>query len=283
MRDIAAAATPPALLSDRAAATYARLGRIIAESGPMVVGYSGGADSTLLLKVAADVLGGRVLAVTAVSPSLAARELAEARVLADEIGVAHRLVESHEMDEEGYAGNSPRRCYFCKSELFRILRAEADRAGYGAIAYGAITDDLGEFRPGMEAATEAGAVAPLVAAGIGKADVREISRHLGLRTWDKPAAACLSSRVPFGRRIDPAVLARIDRAEAFLHAEGMRQVRVRDHGDVARIECPPEEFARLMEPERRLRVVGALRAAGYRFVSLDLAGYRSGSLNPERI
>ena len=268
------------VLSERSAEALARLKGSIAATGPMVIAFSGGADSALLVKVAHDVLGDRALAVTAVSPSLARRDLDEAQTIAAEIGVRHRLVDSHEMEQEGYVENSERRCFFCKAELFRILKAEAEREGFHAVAYGAIKDDLGDFRPGMDAASEAGAITPLLDAGIGKAEVREISRHLGLRTWDRPASACLSSRVPFGTRIDPGVLARIEAAEAILHAEGIRQVRVRDHKEIARIECLPQDFARLMDPDRRSRVVDALRARGYRFVCLDLVGYRTGSLNP---
>lgn len=269
-------------LSPSAAQAYARLRDRLATSGPMVIGFSGGSDSALLLRVASEVLKGRVVAVTAVSPSLAQDDLDDAKALAAEIGVRHLLIESLEMESEGYRENSPRRCYFCKSELFRILKTEAEKEGLRAIAYGAITDDLGDFRPGMEAAKEAGAVAPLLEAGISKEEVREISRHLGLRTWNKPQGACLSSRVPFGTPIDPAILSRIERAEALLRAEGLRQVRVRDHGEIARVECPPVEFERLMEPERRRRIVEGLRTAGFRFVCLDLAGYRSGSLNPAK-
>ena len=246
----------------------------------MVVGFSGGADSSLLLKEAVATLGGKVLAVTAVSPSLPALELEEARGIASAVGARHRLVTSHEMEQEGYLENSPRRCFFCKAELFRILKEEADREGFRRIAYGAITDDVGDFRPGMEAARESGAMAPLLDASISKADVREISRFLGLPTWNKPASACLSSRIPFGTRIDAATLARVEAAEVVLHAEGIRQVRVRDHGEVARIECATAEMERLLEPARRMRVDAALRELGYRFVSVDLRGYRTGSLNP---
>jgi uncharacterized protein len=186
------------------------------------------------------------------------------------------------MEEEGYRENSPRRCYFCKAELFRLLKAEAAREGLAACAYGAITDDASDFRPGMDAAREAGAIAPLLEAGISKQDVRDISRHLGLRTWNKPQSACLSSRVPFGTRIDASILSRIERSEAVLRAEGLRQVRVRDHGEIARVECASEDFDLLMDPGRRSRVIEGLKAAGFRFVCLDLSGYRSGSLNPIR-
>ncbi|MBI3448109.1 MAG: ATP-dependent sacrificial sulfur transferase LarE [Acidobacteria bacterium] len=246
----------------------------------MIVGFSGGADSTLLVRVAEGVFPGRVVAVTAVSPSIPASEVEDATALAREIGVRHLLIDSQEMSIEGYAENSPRRCYFCKSELFRILKQQSERLGIPVMAYGAVTDDLGDFRPGMDAAREAGAIAPLLDAGVSKADVREISRHLGLRTWDKPAAACLSSRIPFGTRIDATLLSRVERAEAALRAEGFRQVRVRDHGEIARVECLPGDFERLLDPQRRERVTAAIRAAGFRFVCADLAGYRSGSLNP---
>jgi len=271
---------PTRSLSKAAEAAYARLRERLGVAGPMIVGFSGGSDSTLLLKVASDVLPGQVVAMTAVSPSLAASELAETKALAAEIGVRHLLVESREMDEEGYRENSPRRCYFCKAELFRILREEAAKEGIRAIAYGAITDDLGDFRPGMEAAREAGALAPLLDAGISKEFVREISLHLGLRTWDKPQSACLSSRIPFGTRIEARLLSRIDRAEALLRSEGLHQVRVRDHGEIARVECPQEEFDHVMDAGRRRRIVEGLVALGFRYVVLDLAGYRSGSLNP---
>ena len=267
-------------LSPRAEDALRRLQEIIRASGPMVVGFSGGSDSALLLKAAADALGDGVLAVTAVSPSLPASELDDAKALAAELGVRHRLVESHEMEEEGYRENSPRRCYFCKAELFRILSDEARRESFQRIAFGAITDDLGDFRPGMNAAKEAGALAPLLDASISKADVREISRHLGIRTWNKPASACLSSRVPFGTRIEPEILARVEAAEAVLHSEGLRQVRVRHHGEIARIECVPEQMDRLMEAGRRKRIDDSFRQLGYRFVSVDLRGYRTGSLNP---
>jgi uncharacterized protein len=267
-------------LTPGAAEALRKLKTCLEAHSSMIVGFSGGADSALLLKAAVDALGSRVLAVTAVSPSLPKSELDEARAVAAEIGARHKLVDSHEMDEAGYRENSPRRCYFCKAELFDILKAEASLEGADAFAYGAITDDLGDFRPGMDAAKEAGALAPLIDAGISKGEVRELSRYLGLTTWDKPASACLSSRIPFGRAIDPALLAKVESAEALLHAEGMRQVRLRDHGDIARIECIPDEFALLQDPARRSRVVAGLQAIGYRFITLDLQGYRTGSLNP---
>ena len=259
---------------------YEDLVRIVGDLGSVVVGFSGGADSALLLKVAADQLKDRALAVTAVSPSYPARDRQEAISLAAEIGARHLLVDSHEFEEPGYIANSPNRCFFCKRELFDILWATARTNGMAAVAYGAITDDLGDFRPGMEAAREAGARAPLLEAGLSKRDVREISRRLGLRTWDRPASACLSSRIPHGTPIDPEELKRVERAEDYLIAQGFRQVRVRAHGEIARIECAPQDLPRLVEPATRYLLAAKLKEIGFRYVTLDLEGYRTGSLNP---
>ena len=259
---------------------YEDLVRVIDGLESVVVGFSGGADSTLLLKVAFDQLKDRVLAVTAVSPSYPERELKEAEALAREIGVEHLLVDSHEFDQPGYVANAPNRCFFCKKELFDLLAVAARQRGFATVAYGAITDDLGDFRPGMDAARQAGARAPLLEAGLSKDDVREISRRLGLRTWDRPASACLSSRIPHGTPIDVAELRRVERAEDILLAEGFRQVRVRAHGEIARIECAAADLPRLVEPALRERIAGQLRTLGFRFVTIDLEGYRTGSLNP---
>ena len=259
---------------------YEELVRVIDGLESVVVGFSGGADSTLLLKVAFDQLKDRVLAVTAVSPSYPERELKEAEALAREIGVEHMLVDSHEFDQPGYVANAPNRCFFCKKELFDLLAVAARQRGFATVAYGAITDDLGDFRPGMDAARQAGARAPLLEAGLSKDDVREISRRLGLRTWDRPASACLSSRIPHGTPIDVAELRRVERAEDILLAEGFRQVRVRAHGEIARIECAAADLPRLVEPALRERIAGQLRTLGFRFVTIDLEGYRTGSLNP---
>jgi len=261
---------------------YEDLLRIVEGLESVVVGFSAGADSTLLLKVAADRLGGRAIAVTAVSASYPKRELLEARRLAADIGVLHLLVDSHEFDKPGYVANAPDRCFFCKSELFDILGATARERGFAAVAYGAILDDLGDFRPGMQAAKAAGARAPLLEAGFSKQDVREISRRLGLSTWDRPASACLSSRIPHGTPIDAPELERIELSEDFLLEHGFRQVRVRSHGEIARIECAPEDLVRLVDPAFRERVAARLKELGYRYVTLDIEGYRTGSLNPAR-
>ncbi len=256
------------------------LDRILREIGPMVIGFSGGADSALLLKTAVDALGEGALAVTTISASLPERERRGAIDLAREIGARHILIESNEFDDPSYRANGDRRCFFCKKELFDILWRTARETGRTAVAYGAITDDLGDFRPGMDAAREAGARAPLLEAGFSKEDVRALSRRLGLRTWDRPASACLSSRVPHGTPIDAATLARVELGEDWLLDRGFRQVRVRAHGEVARIECAPEDLPRLVEPELRRRLAERFREIGFRYVTLDLEGYRTGSLSP---
>jgi len=254
----------------------------VRELGSLVVGFSGGADSALLLKVAVDQLGDRALAVTAVSASYPERDRKEAIDLAAGIGAEHLLVDSHEFEDPGYVANAPNRCFFCKRELFDILQATARERGFAAVAYGAITDDLGDFRPGMDAARAAGARAPLLEAGMSKLDVREMSRRLGLRTWDRPASACLSSRIPHGSPIDVAELKRVELAEDYLIAAGFRQVRVRAHGEVARIECAPDDLPRLVEPAFRTLLADRLKEIGFRYVTVDLEGYRTGSLNPVR-
>jgi len=272
----AGAAASPAALEGR----HRDLDRILRAIGPVVIGFSGGADSALLLKTAFDALGERALAVTAVSPSLPERERREAVDLAREIGAPHRLVDSHEFEDASYRANGERRCFFCKKELFGILWRVARETGRAAVAYGAITDDLGDFRPGMDAARQAGARAPLLEAGLSKDDVRALSRKLGLRTWDRPASACLSSRIPHGTAIDAETLKRVELAEDWLLERSFRQVRVRAHGDVARIECAPEDLPRFVEPELRRALNERFRKIGFRYVTLDLEGYRTGSLSP---
>ncbi len=259
---------------------YEDLVRIIRGLGSVAVGFSGGADSALLLKVAGDQLRGRVLAVTAVSPSYPERDRKEAIDLAAEIGAPHILVDSHEFDEPEYVANSPSRCFFCKRELFDILWATARDRGLSTVAYGAITDDLGDFRPGMDAARKAGARAPLLEAGLSKDDVRALSKRLGLRTWDRPASACLSSRIPHGTPVNAGDLGRIERCEDFLIRHGLKQVRVRFHGEVARIECRTEDLARLVSSPMREDLIARFKENGFRFVTIDLEGYRTGSLNP---
>ncbi|MBL8734422.1 MAG: ATP-dependent sacrificial sulfur transferase LarE [Planctomycetes bacterium] len=245
----------------------------------VVVAFSGGVDSTALLHACRQSLGDRVVAVTADSPSLPRGELQECRVLAAELGVPHVVLPTDELQQEGYRQNAGDRCFFCKQALFVTVaerRAEFAATDW-AVAYGAITDDLGDHRPGQQAAAEHGVLAPLVAAGFAKVDVRRYSRDAGLRTADKPSFACLSSRVPYGTRIDAAVLRRIEAAEAVLRAHGFRQFRVRHHDHLARVEVGPDELPRAFELHA---VLGrGIQAAGYTFVAIDVFGYRAGALN----
>jgi pyridinium-3,5-biscarboxylic acid mononucleotide sulfurtransferase len=254
------------------------------ELAPVVVAFSGGADSALLAWVAHSELGpdGALIA-TAVSASLAPSELADCRSLASEWDLNYREVTTHEGDRPGYVANGPDRCWHCKDELMRCIAPMAASFGGGTggtgarVALGVNVDDLGDYRPGQAAARDAGAVFPLVDAAFTKSDVREVSRALGLRTWDKPAAACLASRVPYGSPVSLGTLNRVSDAEAGLRALGFREMRVRHYGDVARVELPLADLPRALV--QREEVVGAVRAAGYRYVTLDLEGLRSGNLN----
>jgi uncharacterized protein len=266
-------------LTPEFAAKYARLREACRDLGSTLVAFSAGVDSTLLLKVCADELGDRAVAVTAVSESLPSHELAQAKRLARDIGCRHILVETHELADEHYASNPSNRCFYCKQELFSTIFPIAEREGLATVVYGANLDDVGDYRPGMQAAKQLGARAPLLDAGLGKPEIRAISRYLGLETWDKPAFACLSSRIPYGERVTEEKLQQIDQAEIALVAEGFRQVRVRHHGEIARIEVPPAELARFFEGGRNERVARRLKEIGFRYVTLDLQGYRSGSLN----
>ncbi len=266
----------------RSAVGTADLGVLRAELrrlGPVVVAFSGGADSAFLAWMATDELGAdRVLCVTAVSPSLAPEELADCRALATEWGLAHREVATGELADPSYAANDGSRCAHCKSALMEALDALAGAAGEEAtVVLGVNVDDLGDHRPGQAAAAERGAVFPLVRAGFTKADVRSWSRRLGLRTWDKPAAACLASRVPYGTRVTLTTLDAVARAESALRALGFRALRVRHYGDTARVELPAEDLADAVA--RRVEVAAAVHGAGYRYVTLDLDGFRSGNLN----
>jgi len=253
----------------------------IARLGGVAVAFSGGTDSTLLLANSLDVLGPEhVLAITADSPTLPRSELAEAQALARELGARHLIVATDGMHDARFAANPPDRCYYCKQELFRHMRQVADQQGYRYLVYGATADDVGDFRLGMRAAHEAGAVAPLLEAGLSKPEVRDLSRQLGLRTWDKPSMACLSSRFPYGMPLTTEGLTRVERAEEFLrHELGFRQVRVRDQDAVARVEVETQDLARLVQEPLRSQVIARLKALGYTYVALNLEGFRSGSLN----
>ena len=246
-----------------------------------VVAYSGGTDSTLVAAVAARTLGDRALAVTAVSPSLPPGELEEARRIAAELGIRHRTVRTHETENEAYLANGLDRCYQCRTELYDVLASVAEKAGGATVVSGANVDDLDDFRPGLRAAAERGVRHPLAEVGFSKRDVREAARELGVPTWDKPASACLSSRIAFGVRISVEELTKVGRAERLLRDLGFRQCRARVHGDLVRVEVELKDLPRLAEPGVRDRVVEGLKALGYRFVTIDLEGFRSGSMNPE--
>jgi uncharacterized protein len=251
---------------------------ILRGHGALVVAYSGGADSAFLAAVAHQVLGDGMVAVTAVSPSLAALERADAAAFATERGFRHVEVETDEMEHAAYQANGADRCFWCKDALMDALAPIAEDLG-AAVALGVNLDDLGDHRPGQHAAAARGAVFPLVDAGFSKADVRARSRRLGLRTWDKPAAPCLASRVPYGTEVTVTVLSKVERAEAGLRALGFGDVRVRHLDDTARIEVPDADLPELIA--RRTEAVDAVRAAGYRRVTLDLEGLRSGNLNDD--
>jgi uncharacterized protein len=243
----------------------------------VLVAYSGGVDSALVMAVAHEQLGERALACIGISPSYPVREMREAVKLAESAGVPYRLVNTEEYLDPNYAANPTNRCYFCKSELHDQLKTIAAAEGWAVVVDGNNASDVGDFRPGMQAARERGVRSPLLEAGITKAEVRAIARSLGLPVWDKPAMACLSSRVPHGTPITPELLRQIEAAEDVLVDLGFTQFRVRHHGEIARLELPAEDFAAAIA--QHAAIVAGIQAAGYRFVALDLAGFRSGSLN----
>jgi pyridinium-3,5-biscarboxylic acid mononucleotide sulfurtransferase len=268
-------AVVPAALADK----HARFREIVRGYGSALVCFSGGVDSTLLLRVAHDVLGDRCVALTTVSVTMAATEQKAASDLAAIIGARLELVESNELERPGFAQNPTDRCYHCKAELLEIAAPRAQALDLAAVLLGTNLDDLGDHRPGLAAAKEHGARHPMVDAGLTKADVRALSQALGLPTWDKPQLACLSSRFPYGTEITPERLRRVDAFEDGLRALGFRQLRVRYHGDVARLELEAADMPRALASPTREAIVTLGRQQGFTFVSLDLAGFSSGSLN----
>ncbi len=259
---------------------YDQLKTILRGMESAAVAYSGGVDSTFLLRVAVDELGAdRVLGIIAVSESYPARELEEAKQLAREMGARIRLIETEELTNPDYASNPVNRCFHCKTELFTKMFPIAKEEGLKVVLYGVNADDMGDFRPGIQAAKKMGARGPLQEAGLTKNEIRLLSRQLGLRTWDKPAYACLSSRIPYGLRITKEALLQVDAAEAFLQDLGFRQVRVRHHDKIARIEIPREEMERFFSGGAADLAVAKLKELGYQYVTLDLQGYRTGSMN----
>lgn len=271
-------ATSPALPAAIAAKEAALFQRLRA-SERLLVAFSGGVDSSYLAWAAHGALGDDALAVTAVSPSYPAAHRHVAEQVVRDFGISHRFIDTHEMDSDAYRANRPDRCYHCKTELFDVLGVLRDELGFAAVAYGVNTDDTGDFRPGHRAADEHGVLSPFLDVALSKAEIRALSRAAGLPTADLPSSACLSSRLPYGTEVTPERLAQVEAGEERLRALGFRQLRVRHHGELARVEIDPAELPAALDPAMARAIVAALKPLGFRFVSLDLEGYRSGSLN----
>lgn len=251
----------------------------LAEVPSLIVALSGGADSAYLAWAAHEALGAGALSVTALSPSYSAHDRAIVEEFVNQRNLRHEFIETHEMDNPYYRANAADRCYYCKDELFSALDELAHARGFAAVAYGVNADDTLDFRPGHRAATEHQVLAPLLDAALSKAEIRHLSRRAGLPTWDRPASACLSSRLPYGTEVTPERLGLVERGEAELRALGFRQFRVRLHNKLARVEISPDEMPRALAPEMAAAIADRLKAAGFTYVALDLEGYRQGSLN----
>ena len=264
---------------DRTEEKHQRLLNILRSYGGILVAFSGGTDSAYLLAAAREALGDSLLAVTAGSPVHGDQEVMEAEKLAREIGVEHRVIKTHELDDPDFRMNPPDRCYICKKGLLRVLKEIARKENLAVVVEGTNQDDLGDYRPGRKAVLEMGVLSPLLEAGLTKAEIRTLSKKIGLSTWDRPTFSCFATRIPYGEELTPERLGRVARAEEILREKGFSLFRVRDHGGIARIEIPKADLERAFKPDMRLSITTGLKALGFKFVTLDLEGFRSGSMN----